>query len=87
MSRFLWFLNSVIEWLQSQHELKCFDIHQTVHVALFMQQLKSRFNQEPKWFPLFITEGSLDEFDKSRKRYAILTYKRMISMILLIYFI
>ena len=69
---FLRFLYCVVKWLQSQHQLQSFYVHQAA-VTLFLKKLKCGLNEDSKWFPLFITEGILDKFDKSRKRDTILT--------------
>ena len=73
---FLCFFNSIVKRLQRQHELQCFDIHQTVNITLLLKKLKCWFNQLSKWFPVFITERMLDKFDQSREGYTILTWKR-----------
>ena len=73
---FLCFFNSIVKRLQRQHELQCFDIHQTVNITLLLKKLKCWFNQLSKWFPVFITERMLNKFDQSREGYTILTWKR-----------
>ena len=73
---FLCFFNSIVKRLQRQHELQCFDIHQTVNITLLLKKLKCWFNQLSKWFPVFITERMLNKFDQSREGYTILNWKR-----------